>query len=142
MTTYKSKIDLWILCVLLGATLISIISIIITIVETKAVFWLLLLPIILAIAMIIDILRNTYYTINDENKKLHIRGGILISTKIDIMKITSVVASKSILSAPALSLDRLAIKQGKRTLEVISPRNKQDFITHLTTINPNIQIHL
>lgn len=142
MTTYKSKIDLWILCVLLGATLISIISIIITIVETKAVFWLLLLPIILAIAMIIDILRNTYYTINDENKKLHIRGGILISTKIDIMKITSVEASKSILSAPALSLDRLVIKQGKRTLEVISPRHKQDFITHLTTINPNIQIHL
>jgi uncharacterized membrane protein YdbT with pleckstrin-like domain len=80
---------------------------------------------------------NTYYEITDSNK-LTIKAGFLINIEIDINSIQSVEPTKSMLAAPALSLDRLKICYNKYSSVIISPKEKDDFIRQLKMINPNI----
>ncbi len=70
-----------------------------------------------------------------------------ISDKYPISKIASIAPTRSILSAPALSMtQRIAITFTDRTVLksamplVISPADRQDFIDLLTAKNPNIEI--
>ena len=62
------------------------------------------------------------------------------SKKIDINQITSIRHSRSILSAPALSLDRLEINTNKFDTVLISPKDKELFMETLLNIQPNITI--
>ena len=50
--------------------------------------------------------------------------------------------TNSILSSPALSLDRIAIKFNKFDEVYISPKEKQAFVDDLIKINPAIEIKL
>ena len=54
------------------------------------------------------------------------------------MDIVKIVPDKSILSAPAASLDRIGIYAKQHTPIVISPKDKKKFIDDLKSINPNI----
>lgn len=55
------------------------------------------------------------------------------------MDIVKIVPDKSILSAPAASLDRIGIYVTKQHIPiVISPKDKKKFIDDLKSINPNI----
>ena len=57
---------------------------------------------------------------------------------IDISTIKSIEPTHTILSAPASSLDRLRISYNKYDEVVISPRRKEEFISQLQSINPQI----
>ena len=57
---------------------------------------------------------------------------------IDISTIKSIEPTHTILSAPASSLDRLRISYNKYDEIVISPRRKEEFISQLQSINPQI----
>lgn len=53
---------------------------------------------------------------------------------IDIKTITKMQHSRSIISSPAASLNRLAIHYGKGNVAIISPRRQDEFIALLNTI--------
>jgi hypothetical protein len=80
---------------------------------------------------------NTYYIIQYET--LIVRCGFIYHQKINIKTIIKIESTKSIISAPATSLDRIEISFNKFDQVIISPKHKQDFIAHLVDINPNIK---
>ncbi|MGZ8797288.1 MAG: PH domain-containing protein [Thermoanaerobaculia bacterium] len=81
-----------------------------------------------------SLLRSTYYIIDGDT--LIIRSSFL-KWRVPIAKILSVTPTRSPVSSPALSLDRLAILyDGKRIL--VSPQDKRRFIEALRAINPAI----
>lgn len=84
----------------------------------------------------IDILFTTDYAIVGD--MLIVRCGHLIKWRVPIMKITTVCATHTLLSAPALSVDRLALKYGRFDEIVISPRDKVQFVEKLQQVNDKI----
>lgn len=80
---------------------------------------------------------NTKYSI--ENKELKIKCGIIAFKPIAIETIKEISKTKSIMSSPAPSFDRIEIKYEKFNTVIISPKNKYDFAKDLVKINPNIK---
>ena len=81
---------------------------------------------------------NTYYIIQNEN--LIVKSGFIYHQEINIKSITKIESTKSVVSAPATSLDRIEISFNKFDQVIISPKNKQAFIAHLVEINPDIKL--
>lgn len=79
-------------------------------------------------------LRSTYYVI--EGDTLLIRSGVA-KWRVPVREIRSITPTRSALSAPALSLDRLRIVYGSKAV-MVSPEDKQRFIEALRAINPAI----
>ena len=84
---------------------------------------------------------ETKYIITLDDQ-LHIRCGFLINETVSIPQITRVAATRTWLSAPAFSLDRLEIFTGENAVAVISPADKSKFVHALLLRNPAIQVHL
>jgi hypothetical protein len=82
---------------------------------------------------------NTYYAIVDN--ALSISTGLGKLT-IDVAAIKSIEDTNTMLSAPALSLDRIEIFYNQYDSVVISPPDKMAFVNHLKMLNANIQIKL
>lgn len=83
---------------------------------------------------------NTYYTIGGTT--LIVKSGLVVHKKIDINSIKTIKETNTLLSAPALSFDRLEVNWGDDTGIVISPRNKKEFIEHIIRINPKVRAEL
>jgi hypothetical protein len=64
----------------------------------------------------------------------------IVNEKIDIEKIRKIEKTSSILSSPALSMDRIAVKYNKFDEIYISPKEKQLFVDELLLINPTIEV--
>jgi hypothetical protein len=92
--------------------------------------------ILLPLAFILHLLFKTEYTIDKTN--LNIKCSFVINTNIDIKKIKEISKTKSIISSPAPSIDRIKIKYGESDEIIISPKNKMNFAKDLTNINPEI----
>jgi hypothetical protein len=90
------------------------------------------------LAFIIHIFATTYYTI--DGAALKVRSGFLIHIAIDINTITKIVPTRSILSAPAVSIDRLEVFYNKYDSVIISPKDKLGFIAALKAVNGGIII--
>ena len=134
---YKSKVAKWYIWFCVGMTIAFIGSIYLCYKST----WVLLIDITfmgVCLLMIYDILFHTDYTINDA--KLHIRCGILFRMDLPISKITDITHKSTILSSPALSAKRIGLKYGKKNWVYVSPKNQEDFISSLKSINPKINI--
>lgn len=132
MKKYSSKISfslvLFVLIILVGSSLPML----------SPPIWsglLINFSILLAIAYII---LNTYYIIKDDT--LIIKCGFLVNKKIDIHRVELISESNSIVSAPAISLDRLDIIYNGHEGILISPKDKSKFIEHMTKINPSIKV--
>ncbi len=80
------------------------------------------------------ILRSTYYVI--EGETLVIRSSF-ITWRVPVRDIRAITPTRSALSSPALSLDRLRIDYGRRWI-MVSPDDRRRFIETLRTINPSI----
>jgi len=81
-----------------------------------------------------SVLRSTYYRI--DNGTLVIRSSY-ITWRVPIAEIRSVTPTRSALSSPALSLERLRIEYGRKTI-LVSPDNPERFIEVLRAENPSI----
>lgn len=132
--TYKSAWDLWLLVICGLASLFTIASTAVAAMTESDLSTLgrtlVLLSGLLAPVLLVWMVRTTDYTIAAEG--LRVRSGPF-RWKMPFEAIESVEPSKSILSGPAGSLDRLAIKrQGKLDL-FISPRRRRAFLDHLAT---------
>jgi hypothetical protein len=80
---------------------------------------------------------NTYYAI--ANDTLKIKCGFFLNTSIGIETIIKIKKTRTIMSSPALSLDRIEIFYNKFDSVIISPKNKADFVAELKSINPAIE---
>ena len=111
------------------------------IIEISYVFHKLYLPALLCLGLtgiiVFPIVFNTCYTIS--NNILKVKSGFLLNRSIPIESITKIVPCHTILSAPALSFDRLEVFYNQYDSVVISPENKDDFIADLQKINPAIE---
>ena len=90
----------------------------------------------LLFAFILHMFFKTRYIIDDN--KLKIKCGFIPYKPIDIATIKEVARTKSIISSPAPSFDRIVIKYGKFDEIIISPKDKQNFVKDLLKINPKI----
>lgn len=137
---YKSKIDWWV-GIVLWVPAIVLVGILVNVAISfsgKDILMLVLLslPSIFSFLLIGSVFFGTYYLINDG--VLTLRCGVMMNTKIKISEITSILPTKTKLSSPALSADRLEIRYGKYGKVVISPENKEAFIAQCKALNPGI----
>jgi|APGre2960657444_1045066.scaffolds.fasta_scaffold05090_5 hypothetical protein len=130
---YKSKIDWW-----LGLPLVyPIFRSIQSIFEGE---WYGYLVLSLTLLLIVFISNSTRYIITEN--LLIVKCMFIVNDRIEISKIRKIEKTNSILSSPALSLDRIAIKFNKFDEVYISPKEKQAFVDELLNVNPDIEIKI
>lgn len=83
---------------------------------------------------------STHYTIN-ANGILRVKCSWLINYEVTVANIRKIENTRTLLSAPALSLDRIEIFYNKFDTIIVSPKHKADFITALKKINPAISYY-
>lgn len=91
-------------------------------------------------AFIIHTFVTTEYTIDCGNLK--VRSGLFFNKVIDIESIKKVVETKTPLSSPALSIDRIEVFYNKFDSIIISPKDKMGFIEQLRKVNDRIEFKL
>ena len=127
MKIYKSKIDWWLVLLVVGIFGYPIIDGIVT----HDYFLSVLFSGVLLLFFLLS--KTIQYKIED--KKL-----IIWNTKIEISTIRKIYRTNNPLSSPALSLDRIAIVYNKFDEILISPKERNEFIKELLKINPSIEI--
>lgn len=74
-----------------------------------------------------------------DGNTLTVKDGFLSKDDYDIRQIKSIKPTGNALASPAASLDRLEIRfANNRETLLISPKDKQGFITHICQINTNV----
>jgi uncharacterized membrane protein YdbT with pleckstrin-like domain len=89
-----------------------------------------------SMALIVWLYVSTEYTVTDEG--LRVRSGPIYS-RVDAKRIDCVRPTRTILSAPALSLDRLEVR-GAFGSVVVSPADKRAFVRALKDVAPQMRI--
>ena len=90
--------------------------------------------------IVLPMLLNTNYTINGDGT-LRVKCGFFVNLLIEIDQIRKIEPTRSALSSPALSLDRIEIFYNKFDSVIVSPEQKQAFIAALQSINPAIEFN-
>lgn len=135
---YKSIVAKWYLWTCVGVVTVFIGTLFLCYQYT----WILLTNVVftgIAIVLMFDMLFHTDYTIKGE--KLYIRCGILFHMTLPINRISKIAHKSTVLSSPALSAKRIGIRYGLKNWVYVSPKNQDDFISDLKSINPNITIN-
>lgn len=129
MKTYRSKIDWWLILLILGIFGYPIVEGILT--NQYG----------LSITMI-SILIIMFWMFS---KIKYVIEGTMLKVwwvKIDIHSIKRIYKTNNPLSSPALSLDRIAIVYNKYDEVLISPKLKKEFVDELLKINPSIIVEI
>lgn len=131
-TVYRSSISKGLIVFLI----VVVTAVLVTMLVLKA--WIGAIIDIGVIAFIAHLMATTYYIIS--GNILKVRSGIAINVTIDISTITRIEPTDTMLSAPALSFDRLEVFYNRYDSVVISPKDKVGFIAKLQEINPGIVV--
>ncbi|MBA3465411.1 MAG: PH domain-containing protein [Deltaproteobacteria bacterium] len=128
---YPSKVDWWLAILLAIAPVASVIALIGTLLAGTGVVIAAGGVLVLA-AVYLGLVFPMRYGIDVEH--LVVRHGV-VRQQIRLSDITEVLPTRSPLSSPALSLDRLAIKFGEGFFKsaMISPAAKAEFLSELAT---------
>lgn len=127
MKIYKSKIDWWLIILILVVFGYPIVDGILS----KEYILSLIFGLILIVFFFLS--KTIQYKIDGENL-------VIWKTKIDIKTIRKVYRTNNPLSSPAMSLDRIAIVYNKFDEVLLSPKEREEFINELLKINPNIEV--
>ncbi len=126
---FRSKIDTWLAATLLSSALASLVAAYLAASHTPGA------GLGLAIALLaiggglpLWLLFSTSYKI--KGAALHICSGPF-RWRIPKSQVTRVTPSRSFVSSPALSLDRLRIEYGRGKVVMVSPRDSADFLKAL-----------
>ncbi len=130
-TVYRSKIDKWLLVVLVLA--MGVIGFVTLGFYAGAFYagastyswWYGALFAVLAIGLPAWVLLATHYTF--ERRELLVRSGPF-RWRIPVAEITNIKPTSNPLSSPALSLDRLRIEYGRGRWIMVSPHDKEGFL--------------
>jgi len=127
---FKSKVDRWILLVIIAMLIMDFVLIVALAMDsgspagkTGAI-----LVCIALMALIASLALRTYYAV-DKNVLRVVSGPF--RWKIPVDQITSVTPTRTLLSSPAMSLDRLKIEYGKLRPRIVSPADKKGFLRAL-----------
>ncbi len=127
MKVFRSKIDWWVRLVLIAAVLTEIVVIGMIAVEGRdpVETTVVILVCILAIMLFAWVMFGTAYKVD--------RGILKITSgpfrwKVPIDQIHTVEATRSPLSSPALSMDRIRIRYGENRRVMVSPADKAGFL--------------
>lgn len=127
MKIYKSKVDWWLIVVILIVFGYPIVEGILSKKYVLSAVFLVLLVLFYFLA------KSIQYKIDGENL-------IIWRTKISIQSIHKVYRTRMPLSSPALSLDRIAIVYNKYDEIFISLKEREEFIKELLKVNPAIEV--
>ncbi|MFN3809993.1 MAG: PH domain-containing protein [Roseateles asaccharophilus] len=123
---FRSKIDAWLLIVLLGAAILTVVAAGAAVRQASGMAVLVpVLVIAIGAALPIWILASTSYTV--DGGTLNVRSGPF-TWRIPVSSITSIKPSNSPSSGPALSLSRLRVEYGRGKSILISPADQQAFL--------------
>jgi len=124
---FRSKVDWWLALILLVAPAISLVG---WITAAESERWVASSGLLVLAAVYLGLVFPMKYGLTDTH--LVVRHG-LVRQKIELAKITSVEPTRSPLSSPALSLDRLRITFGTGFFKnvMISPAAKMEFLVEL-----------
>lgn len=127
---FQSKVDRWLAAVLILAMLMMLASLLAMTTEVlrEPALVVAIIAVVAAIVLIAWVGLATYYEI--DSKELKVVSGP-IRWHVPLSDITAVEETRSPLSAPALSLDRLRIRYGDNRAIVVSPRDKAKFVKRL-----------
>jgi len=129
---FRSKVDAWLAITLVVSALIVLVAAY-SIAARATGVWLVGPAVLVAIGagLPLWLLLSTNYTVNGTT--LSVRSGPF-SWQIPISKVTRIVPTRSPLSSPALSLDRLRIEYGPGKAVLVSPRNQGAFIRAINEV--------
>ncbi|MBO0720846.1 MAG: PH domain-containing protein [Blastocatellia bacterium] len=136
---YKSKKDTWVMVVIVGSILVTLIAGASLILFAPAV-WLRFIGIVIMLASLLPVLLTTPVSYTIDGNSLHIRGGYKHWT-IPLQNITAVRPSRNWIASPALSLERLEIEYKDReenSLLLISPERAAQFLAELAQLDPEL----
>jgi len=126
---FNSRIDRWLVFVLVATVLVQLIAISAALSASEATPGVLagIGVLLLTVILFIWLLRSTYYEISGDTLRI-VSGPYRV--RIPIEMIESIEPTRSPLSSPALSLDRLRIRYGKKQV-LVSPADKRGFLRAL-----------
>ena len=136
MNTFKSKIDTWLLLIIIGVVVVSSISAASALAIGGRDAWWAVLPAALGVGLPLWVVFGTNYTI--DGGTLIVRGGPF-RWSIDIATITSVTPTRSPLSSPALSLDRLRVEYSNGRAVMISSKDRERFLAVLEAARADLE---
>lgn len=130
-TVYRSRIDAWLVVVLGVAMAVALGSVYPAITAGTAMAWAIaIVTVAIGVGLPLWLLLATHYTLDRQH--LLVRSGPL-NWRIPLRDITTISPSRSLLSSPALSLDRLRIDYKPHQSLMISPRDKAQFLRAIAT---------
>ncbi len=126
---YPSKVDGWLAAMLCVPPVVTLASFIWAMAAGEGL-WATIIPVLLVAAVYVGILLPMRYGISDD--AIVVRHG-LVRQRIPLAAIVEVAPTRSALSSPALSLDRLRIRFGTGFFKnaMISPADKAGFLAEL-----------
>ncbi|MDB2438176.1 PH domain-containing protein [Hellea sp.] len=124
MKVYKSKIDLWLMGLLVGSLTLPII---LSLIFSEA-FWFTFVICGSMLALTAWLYWATQYKVSATNISVH--GG-LFKINIPLDTIKSVKKTRNPMASPAFSLDRLEIAYGRNQKVLISPKDKTGFLSDI-----------
>lgn len=122
MQTFSSKIDLWLLLVLLLAIVVCVLAAFGSL--RTGNFLAAIIVLVIGAGLPAWLLLSTYYIVTD--KDLIVRSGPF-RWRVQLTAISSVQPTSNPGSSPALSLDRLAIHYDNGKTLLVSPQDKKGF---------------
>jgi hypothetical protein len=126
---YRSKIDTWVLAILIPAMAAAGYVAVQSFTSNPLVPWSYsALIAVIGVGLPLWLLLATYYSF--EGRDLVVRSGPF-KWRIPLAEITGITPTSSFLSSPAFSLDRLRIEYGRGRWIMISPRDKDGFLREL-----------
>ncbi|MEM1261021.1 MAG: PH domain-containing protein [Pseudomonadota bacterium] len=120
---FRSRQDGWVVALLIASVALGSVAVIPAVATGNLTVSVVIS--IASVALVIWLLMATYYRVDDG--ELTIVSGPL-SWRIDLTSIESIEPSRSVLAAPALSLDRLEIRYGGGRSVLVSPDDQAAFI--------------
>jgi hypothetical protein len=119
---FESKIDIWLIVVMITAFAISVLA---TLPAIYNGMWWAIIPLAVFAGFVLWIFRGTFYLV--QGKEVLVRSGPF-KWRIPADEIENIEPTRNPLSSPALSLDRLRIRySGGRSL-MISPKDREGFL--------------
>ena len=125
---FRSAVDLWFYLVIFTTAASLLVLGFITAQLSSTAFVILIVVGVVSVGLPVWFLINTTYTISADT--LHIRSGPF-SWVVPRAGITSIQPSRSPISSPALSLDRIEIRYGAGQMVLVSPIDKEGFTAAL-----------
>jgi hypothetical protein len=135
---FRSKVDGWLIWIVRVPMIAAVVFVGIQAIRTQErMIFIVLALVILVYAIVEWIFGSTYYMVDQDF--LRIRSGPFRS-RVLISDITSISRSNDVIAAPALSLDRLQIRDGSGRTILVSPTEDELFVEALRSVNGKIEV--